>query len=702
VKVFFVSWAARGGLVLLAVLCMLWADAGSAWAGKSAMVAVGFTGAPPPGFQNVLLNVQSVRINPHANAGPSTGGWQTIPTPPGIAGGNSQKAEIQIDLNPSQDVPQLFNAVKVRPDNYKLAQIILDPNQPGTLVPNCPQTPSGPEGCINYPISLTNGQVITAPISGVAPTNKTVTQLILQLQITINQAPTVAGAPYLATLTPSQSTNALGTVTGQIMSSGTSSGSTGKLIKLAVTAETIGTNTAIVNALIKSNTYTLVLPAAAGFGTLYDLAVAGGGDSYEAARLPPLYPTAVMNGPAFSVTGQTVGNITGSLTDACTPGKIIAGAALQLLIPPASNPNVDCTSLATAPLCVTVASSTTDNTGTFPLPGTLTTPSQFQNVPDLPKSGAYAMEITASGYDPLVVQVKPSTGTTKNSGGVCEPPGATTFTKCNLSLTTAFITGSIPITPPFPGQTAMVQVFAEPTGTNNIQGTLATPIIARNPNTQVNFTLNVPSTISSFDLFATTVGDQYQGVSDPYQGHSIAVFSPVAQPGQCETSSPVVFDQMIDCVGHGSVIGTAFQANLGASIALGKLDSTSGNLVQITTSPILNQTSSSPTSNYAFCTPGDTYELQPIQLPQPAAAVTPLVAPSPVPTGDPTSVTVPVAPLINGPSPSATPTPKIKCPTTCSNPDGSCPGTCNTTIQAVTIPLLPPSSMATPTATATP
>ena len=676
-------------------------------------------GAPPAGFQNVLLNVQGVRINPHANAGPSSNGWQLIPTPPGIGGGN-QSAELQIDLNTSQDVPELFNTAKVRPGTYKIAELLLDPNNPGSLIPNCPQ--SGVlEGCISYPIALTNGQVIFTPeITGFAPGNGKVAQLIINLQMVLSPpAPIVAGGAYQATLSINASTTGLGIVTGQINSSGSSSGSTGKLIKLGVTAETIGTNTAIGTALVKNRMYTLMLPAAPGFGTLYDLAVAGGGDSYAAARLPPLGPGPgqMINGPTFTVTGQMVGNITGSVMDGCTANKPVVGATLQLLVPPDSNAEFDCsTDLGSAAQCITVASATTDNAGNFPLPGSLTLPPQFQNVPAPPgKSGAYAMEVTAPGYDPLLVQVKPSTGAGKNSGGVCSV-GGSPFTKCNLLLPTAFISGSVHIMPPLPGQTTLVQVFAEQSGTNNIQSSLPMPISVRNPNALVRFTINVPSKIGLFDLFATTI-DQYQGLSDPYQGHSIAVLSGVEMPMEaCATNStPADFDKnhAIDCVGHGSIIGTAATPNLGASIALSKPDPTNGNPVQITTAQIQNQLAGNP--SFAFCVPADTYQVQPIQLPAPVDGVAPSVAPTPYPTGEPTPVTIMPAPVVNGTAaatpttsgmPSATPTPppfKITCPTTCSTGANTCPGICNSTNASLTVPPLPPPPpTATPTATATP
>src|ERR1019366_718233 len=130
-----------------------------------------------------------------------------------------------------------------------------------------------------------------------------------------------------------------------------------KVRKLAVTAEAIGTNTPIATAPVISTgcpnqekeCYTLILPAAGGpaapgFGTLYDLAVAGGTDTYAAERLLPLYPRQTITvSPAFQVTGsQTLGNIPGTISDNCVKNTAIVGATLQLLIPPDSNSTADC------------------------------------------------------------------------------------------------------------------------------------------------------------------------------------------------------------------------------------------------------------------------------------------------------------------------------------------------------------------------
>ena len=710
-KYFFVHRTVRAPIVLFViVICVLLASLGSAQAAKNTMVEVGFVGAPPPGFQNVLLNVQQVRINPNSSAAPDNAKWQVIPVPPGI-GNAQQNAELQIDLNTSQNLPQLFNTALVQPYTYQIAEIDLDPNNPGTLVPNCPLAPplgDTADGCINYPLQLSVGTtVITTPISGVAPKKGALAVLVLQVSVKINQAPTVPGGPYIATVTLAPLPNSvLGTVTGSVkVTSGSGSGtSTSKILPLSVTAEAIGTNTPIATAPLTNNNFTLILPAAGGptapgFGTLYDLAVSGGADTYAAERLQPLYPGQSITVGPIAVTGnQTLGNITGMITDGCVATKPITGATLQLLMPPTSNSTADC--LTSPEQCVTVATANTDNAGNFPLPGTVTTPAEFDQVPILPKKGSYVMEITAPGYDPLMVLAIPSSNTS-NKGSTCSTNGGTTFGACDLTLNTGYIAGTIPITPPNPGQTILVQVFAEDAGTNNIESALPMPISVTSSNSTVDFTLNVPPSIPMFDLFATTI-DLYQGVSDPFQGHTIAVKSGVtgpaepSMPGVCNTVTPT-FDQTIDCIGHGSVIGTVANATLGTSVVLSKEDLASGDFVQITNSQVQNQSPNpNASNNYSFCVPADTYWLQRVQLPMPSESVTPSVAPTPEPEGTPSiTVTIPPAPLLNGPTPTrsaaptgaptptATATQKVTCPTTCSNPDGSCPGICNTVIKTI-------------------
>jgi hypothetical protein len=734
VKDFFVHRIAlRLTLPFIIMICVLQAGAVPAGAANNARVQIGFvgtmpvngnTGTPLP-FQNVLLNVVSVRINPHVNAAPNASGWQKIPAPPGI-GGNGSNAELQVDLNSSQNIPELFNTTNVKTGTYKIVQLVLDSTNPGTLIPNCPASPTG-DGCINYPIQLNNPNGITFSNPDKSPLITTatgkLTTFVMQVSMAINKIPSAPGGAYTVTLTLTPvSSPSTGTITGTVtVNTSTGTPPSGKVRKLEVAAETIGTNTVIATAPIQNGMiggkncppspggcFTFALPAAGPpapatpFGTLYDLAVSGGAAQYAALRLPPLFPLASISPPITTVTitgNQMLGNLTGTVRDACVPNKNIAGATLQLLIPPnGGTDNSVCLSPATAGQCVSVATANTDNTGAFPLPGTITTPSPFANIPILGKnSKGYAMEVTAPGYDSLFVQALPGNGTNKKGGGTCSIDGGATFKTCNLAMMTGYIAGAFPIVPPNAGQTALVQVFAEDHGSNNIESALPMPItVSSNKNVTgcspppgtvcAKFSLNVPPSvpIGAFDLFASTI-DLYQGAVDPYQGHSIAVISDVPAPAACATATvatPTDPSQVITCVGHGSVTGTVANPNLGESVVLEKLDLAPPGIddnpeVQITNSIVQNQPPNpNASSNYAFCAPADTYELQKFEtFPAPAPSVIPSAAPTPSAVDTPVSVTIPLPPNAGGPNP--TPTPALKCPTNCSHPDGTCPGICN-------------------------
>jgi hypothetical protein len=707
------------------MICLLLAGAVPAGAAPVSRVQIGFLGTQPVTgtqpiplmFQNVLLNVVSVRVNRNATAAPNAGGWQKIPAPPGI-GGSGSNAELQIDLNSSQNIPQLFNTSNVRPDVYKIAQLVLDPTNPGTLIPTCPASPPA-DGCINYPLQINNPNGITfSNTSGIFPTaTGKLATLIMQVSLNITKVPSGPGGVYTGTITLAPVTTLVtGNIKGQVTVSGTPP--TSKIRKLTVSAETIGTNTVIATAPIKTDTscgatspggcFTLTLPSAGppapamSFGSLYDLAISGGAATYAAERLQPLLPgeTITVDPGTFKnlMGNQALGSITGTISDGCVAGKTISGATLQLLIPPAHLTNMTTPPAAnfciTSPeQCISVATANTDNTGFFPLPGTITTPSAFASVPILGKNAnPYVMEVTAPGYDPLFVQAKPGNGNNKTTVGTCSIDGGNTFNKCNLSLMTAYIAGAFPIVLPNPGQTALVQVFAEDHGTNNIESALRMPItINSNKNVTncspppgtvcANFKLNVPPSvpIRAFDLFASTI-DLYQGAVDPYQGHSIAAISDVPAPAACATqtiTTPTEPTKVITCVGHGSITGSVANPNLGASVVLEKLDPDGppmDNEVQITTSIVQNQAPNpNASNNFSFCAPADTYEVQKLQIPMPTASVVPSSAPTASPEGTPTAVTIPLPPPAGNP----TPTPALKCPTNCSHTDGTCPGICN-------------------------
>ena len=82
------------------------------------------------------------------------------------------------------------------------------------------------DGCINYPIQLNGGNLISVNDSGstglVAPSKSQLGVLILNLQVMNNQAPTTPGGPYSVTITmtavPPNSVQS--TVTGMVTVNG--------------------------------------------------------------------------------------------------------------------------------------------------------------------------------------------------------------------------------------------------------------------------------------------------------------------------------------------------------------------------------------------------------------------------------------------------------------------------------------------------
>ena len=135
--------------------------------------------------------------------------------------------------------------------------------------------------------------------------------------------------------------------------------------------------------------------------------------------------------------------------------------------------------------CISVATANTDNTGVFPLPGTVTTPAAFENVPILPKSvQPYVMEVTAPGYDPLFVQVQPGNGHQQEGRRHLQHQRRRYIHELQPRDDDRIHNGiAFPIVPPNPGQTTLVQVFAEDHGTNNIESALPMPItVGSNPN----------------------------------------------------------------------------------------------------------------------------------------------------------------------------------------------------------------------------
>src|SRR6202012_2176180 len=131
-----------------------------------------------------------------------------------------------------------------------------------------------------------------------------------------------------------------------------------------------------------------------------------------------------------------------------------------------------------------------------------------------------AVRVSASGYSSLLssVFIKGS----KNQ--ICSGSSANPATACNFSLATGYINGTANlVSDPPPGNSVMVEVFAEYSGTNQIVSALPQPIVFKNQQTSLPFTLNVPVSddpAQQFDLFAVAI-DPYVGATEPFPGHDI-------------------------------------------------------------------------------------------------------------------------------------------------------------------------------------
>jgi hypothetical protein len=641
-------------------------------------VAVALVGVPPPGnFRNVLLNISGVRINKTADAFTGAAGWTTIPVPSAAGAGNNQNpGDLQLDLLHTQTGAVFFNVGGVQQGTYQTVQVLVDENNPGTIVPACPSGVTNTEGCINYgatqlsnlnPVIFTLATPLSVSANATAP-------LVIQLAVSITSAPANTGDPYMIAITPSE-TNAgslLASVSGNITVQGTVKGF--RLAPLTVSAELSGTNTIIETVPVKAKGfYTLELPAAPS-GTSYDIFTSGGGVTYTALQGITVIPGQFIGGQDLTTTATKVGTLSGLVGDACT-GIGIPGAQLELLVP-AANVTVLPTPRPTPPAsfcfdnpqqCVVVASASADQGGNYPLPGTTKNPTGFAQVPIAQSD--LALQVSASGYTSL----GSSMFLNSSQNALCS--AATSPTECIFSLTTGYLNGTVNLMsdPPL-GSSVMVQVFAENSGTNQLVSALAQPLVFLNQHTSLPYVLNVPinqpisGVTPPFDLFAVAI-DPFQGGPGPFPGHDIPVLANQPAPtAGCLQVNAAAFLPM-NCAGHGSVSGTVQNPDTGTSIEVEKLDPTN-TPVQVLGTSLALFSSTSPSNNaYTLCVPPDTYAVQRFEA-APASSAT-ASAPS-IPVGIAQSVLVP--------QPDATSSP---CPSTCSNTNSGnapCPGVCNATL----------------------
>jgi hypothetical protein len=652
-----------GALVLLPPIillsCLMFLPAGCGSSSTSAtpvatagLIQIGFTNAPPGGttdatytnFQNVLLNIISVRVNQNSNPLSTDPDWITINAPPGAGA----VGELQIDLTQLQNNSKLFNTGVVKAQSYQTLQLILDSVTPAGVVPNCAPPASNPtatgvpsptptpgetnEGCIKYGATLNVGSVVTIDLTAapIIVTDQGLASVVINLNVASITGPSVPGGTYNIvssgpTILPASS-NVMAVVKGSV--------NTTPKVNTIINAELAGTNTVITSAPVittgcdtgADGCFTLSLPAAAASpGTAYNFFLSGGSAQFSVISVPGTDPaqyqfslvagqTLSLNNISLDNTNTTFGTISGAVSrEAQFGGGPIQGATVELL---------DTTSQ------VALETAASDPTGFFSF-----------TVPIAATETAYSLKISQPGFDPINSVV---TLTSKSSS--CE---GSIDSNCDLIMTNSTITGTVSVDV-VQSSDLQVMIVAEDTGTANVENfTLVT--IPRNTQ-QAQFTMTVPtlegSSVKSLDLVASAQDSFQGGAPGPSTGHSIAVLSGVSTGASGVTLGP------LNCLGYGAIVGTLNNPQSNNTVLLTQNDP-NGIPVVVSQALVGLGTGANP-GPFAFCAPPNanvTYQLQ--------------RAVNGSPTGNATGV-----PLMNTPAPTASP-----CPI-CNNTGGICPGNC--------------------------
>jgi hypothetical protein len=609
--------------LVLAIMVLPWGcggGGGSSAASPTAtqgFVEVGFTDSAASGFQHILLNVVSVRINPSSDPDLSEfdPNWRTISPP----AGPGAQGEVQIDLNAVQDQVQLLTTASLAAQTYRLVELQLDPNVPGLIVPNCPQAPATNEGCLSYPFLLLKPGTAIRAGAALAVQPNSLAPLVVDINPGQITPPVTTNLEYIIdpSISIPRAASLLGTITGSV--SGVPS--QGAVVK----ANLSGTDQFAASAPVISGSYTLELPAASTFGTAYDVVVTGNGVVYSGA-FGVLVERGKLSRQNFTTAGTSTGFVNGQITDNNT-GFPIDAATIDLLIPPANAQGTNCA--LTPSKCVVAAVANTDDAGNYPLPGNVFGVPPFDIVP----LGVYTLRISASGYDTRLV-----TAPLSSAGATAVCGGTLNTSNCSFALASNSITGMVSIdVPPPAGSSVQVLVAAEDTGTNTMENVTMTTIQGT---TSAPFTLRVPKTVGNFDLIASAQ-DFLGGRPSSFPGHEIEVLADVP-PGAAGQNFPVM-----TCAGHGSVSGVAGSPDSQTTVILSKGPV---QLMQSMVAPSLTTNAGA----FSFCAPPDTYTVQRFE--------------NGTPVGTPLPVTVA--------SPAAIATP---CPRFCSFPNGACPNLCRPT-----------------------
>ena len=552
-------------------------------------VEIALADSPSSSFQQLALNVVSVRFNPSSNLNISESDkqWETIlPQPP--SSGLSPNEAI-IDLNSLAMQAQIFGTGRLKTKTFGQVELVLDPIAPGSVVPVCSPAVPAPfpgEGCISYPMKLLKpGTNLRAAIS-LTVKSKQLSTLVLDIAPTIASPPPADSNGFYTidpTMTVAQVNNFLATVSGTVVK--------GAANNEKITAEIAGTNQIVITVGTQANgTFTLGLPAVAA-GTAYDLFASGPNTSLVPLANEVFTPGATSLGDLKPHKPQAGATLSGTIVDKRT-GVGIQGVTLDVLTP--ATTGADCTK-APPTGCVVVATGATTAGGSYQVPSVKgVTPPPFNQIP-AGMGTKYTLRISASGYDSMITAIDSATTILK-----CPDSGATDK-KCNFSLTRGQINGNVTLAAMNTGSPLDVLVMAEQSNTNNLAGVTTATIPTGSTSTP--FTLLVPTTktIATLDLF-TSAKDQFGGKPENATGHSIAVLQGIPSPTESTACSmPVSLGSDLGpmaCVGHGSVSGTASLFDQNTMIVLSKGG------VQLMESQV------SAGGAYNFCAPADTYKLQ--------------------------------------------------------------------------------------------
>lgn len=640
-------------------------------------VVVGFTGSvvqvdandnpipnpPPLPFQHVFINVISVRLNPSTSAtvSDSETGFQTIPVPAGVGnstgsglvetglnfGGNLDssnqtislaegRSEIQIDATQLPQTPTLFNASRIRANNYNQVELVLDSStfpvtisnsngnqqkasNAGNVVPLCGALQPSGDGCNVYPVTIFNpAATIGVANSPVEVGRQGLVPLVINIQVDVESPALANGGPIIIQPHISVVQNSGTSQSGQPLNQflGLIEGTVTNFVtgnKTLVTAEEAGTDIVAEQYNVQgtgptAGKYTLYLPAPAG-GANYDLYASGPGRAYDLKSAVNVLPGSQKTGVDFNTLTQNTVALSGRITDECAPTVPVQAATLQLLEPdPAISPVPDCT--ANPPTgCVVVATSATDENGSYPLPANGNSPAPFSNVP-LPANPNqnYTMLINSAGFNPVAASVEPSGNSLtcpQVSGGACD-----------FQLDHGFLTGTLSLAPSASPMSAMV--MAEDSGSNNIQNFAQVIVPASQATATADFSMVVPAGTGFFDLFATVQDDfdgqpQLQSMHTPQEntGHSIAVEADVQAPAACATTTAPNPLGPVSCVGHGSLEGGLNDPTDLTSVVLEVPDPNNPSDLVQTITGVVGSFGTDNAGGYAMCAPpeGD-YSIQ--------------------------------------------------------------------------------------------